>query len=249
MAQKALIVTGASRGIGAATARLAGRRGYSVCVNYLGNREAAEQVAADVRAGGGKAIAFRTPNYDEAGVQSMFEAAERELGPVAALVNNAGAPGRITRVADLELANLRETLEVNVVGTALCAREAVRRMSTKRDGAGGAIVNVSSLASRTGSPGELVHYAVAKAGVEIFTYGLAAEVAQEGIRVNCVSLGLFQTDIHATAGDAERLQRYATRMPMARPGKPEEAAEAILWLLSDAASYVTGAVLPVGGGR
>ncbi|MGE5792563.1 MAG: SDR family oxidoreductase [Bacteroidota bacterium] len=249
MAHKALIVTGASRGIGAATARLAGRRGYSVCVNYVGNREAAELVASDVRAGGGQAIAFRTPNYDETGVQAMFEATERELGPIAALVNNAGIPGRITRVENLEVANLRETLEVNVVGTALCAREAVRRMSTKRSGAGGAIVNVSSLASRTGSPGELVHYAVAKAGVEIFTYGLAAEVAQEGIRVNCVTLGLFETDIHATAGDAERLQRYATRMPMARPGKPEEAAEAILWLLSDAASYVTGAVLPVGGGR
>jgi NAD(P)-dependent dehydrogenase (short-subunit alcohol dehydrogenase family) len=246
---KVIIITGSGRGIGAATARLAASRGYAVCVNYVGNRDAAEGVVADIRAAGGRAIAVRAANHDEPAVQAMFEEAERELGPVSALVNNAGVPGRITRVENLALENLRETLEVNVVGAVLCAREAVRRMSTKRGGRGGAIVNVSSLASKTGSPGELVHYAIAKAGVEIFTYGLAAEVAQEGIRVNCVTLGLFETDIHAAAGDGERLQRYATRMPMARPGKPEEAARAILWLLSDEPSYCTGAILAVGGGR
>jgi NAD(P)-dependent dehydrogenase (short-subunit alcohol dehydrogenase family) len=246
---KVVIITGSGRGIGAATARLAASRGYAVCVNYVGNRESAERVVADIRAAGGKAIAVRAANNDEPAVIGMFETVERELGPVTVLVNNAGIPGRITRVENLELDNLRQTLEVNVVGTVLCAREAVRRMSTKRGGRGGAIVNVSSLASKTGSPGELVHYAIAKAGVEIFTYGLASEVAQEGIRVNCVTLGLFETDIHAAAGDAERLQRYATRMPMARAGKPEEAARAILWLASDEASYSTGAVLSVGGGR
>jgi NAD(P)-dependent dehydrogenase (short-subunit alcohol dehydrogenase family) len=246
---KVVIITGSGRGIGAATARLAGSRGYAVCVNYVGNRESAERVVADIRAAGGNAIAVRAANNDEPAVTAMFDAVERELGPVTALVNNAGIPGRITRVEHLELDNLRQTLEVNVVGTVLCAREAIRRMSTKRGGTGGTIVNVSSLASKSGSPGELVHYAIAKAGVEIFTYGLATEVAQEGIRVNCVTLGLFETDIHGAAGDAERLQRYATRMPMQRPGKPEEAARAILWLLSDEPSYCTGAILAVGGGR
>ena len=244
-----VIITGASRGIGRATALLAGGRGYSVCVNYLGNRAAAESVVADIRAAGGRALAVQASNCIEADVQRMFDATEREFGPVTALVNNAGVPGKIGRVENLDLATLRETLDVNVVGTILCAREAVRRMSTRRAGKGGAIVNVSSMASKTGSPGELVHYATAKAGVETFTYGLASEVAQEGIRVNCVSLGLFATDIHATAGDAERLQRYASRMPMARAGQPPEAASAILWLLSDEASYITGATLPVAGGR
>ena len=246
---KTIIITGSSRGVGAATARLAAQRGYAVCVNYVGNEAAANSVVADIRAGGGRAIAVKANNSVEADVVRLFDTAERELGPVRALVNNAGVPGKIGRVADLELATLRETLDVNVVGTVLCAREAVRRMSTKRGGPGGAIVNVSSLASKTGSPGELVHYATAKAGVEIFTYGLASEVAQEGMRVNAVSLGLFATDIHGTAGDAGRLERYATRMPMARAGQPPEAAAAILWLLSDEASYITGAILPVAGGR
>lgn len=249
MSAPIVIITGSSRGVGAATARLAARRGYDVCVNYVGNLAAAEGVVADVRAAGRRAIAVQANNSVEADVQRLFDTAERELGPVTALVNNAGVPGRITRVENLDLAVLRETIDVNLVGTILCAREAVRRMSTKRGGKGGAIVNVSSLASKTGSPNELVHYAAAKAGVETFTYGLGAEVAQEGIRVNAVSLGLFATEIHGTAGDAGRLERYATRMPMARAGQPPEAAAAILWLLSGEASYITGSTLPVGGGR
>jgi NAD(P)-dependent dehydrogenase (short-subunit alcohol dehydrogenase family) len=244
-----VIITGSGRGIGAATAMLAAERGYAVCVNYRERRETADEVVAKIRKCGGQASAVAAENCVETDVTRLFDAAERELGPIRALVNNAGVPGRIGRVENLELSTLRRVLDVNVVGAVLCAREAVRRMSTKRGGYGGAIVNVSSMASRTGSPGELVHYAAAKAAVETFNYGLAAEVAAEGIRVNCVSAGLIATDIHAEAGDAERLQRYATRMPMARAGRPQEVAAAIVWLLSDEASYITGATLPVAGGR
>jgi NAD(P)-dependent dehydrogenase (short-subunit alcohol dehydrogenase family) len=244
-----LIITGSGRGIGAATAIRAAERGYAVCVNYRERREPAEAVVAAIKQSGGSAIAVAAENCVEADVERLFATAERELGPVRALVNNAGVPGRIGRVEDLQLETLRRVLDVNVIGTMLCARAAVRRLSTKRGGSGGGIVNVSSMASRTGSPGELVHYATAKAAVETFNYGLAAEVAAEGIRVNCVSAGLIETEIHAEAGDADRLRRYATRMPMARAGKPEEVAAAILWLLSDEASYVTGATLPVAGGR
>jgi len=244
-----VIITGSGRGIGAATARLAAARGWGVCVNYVARPGPAEALMEAIRGAGGRAVAVRARNFDEAEVAALFRTAEEALGPVAALVNNAGVPGRIGRVEALEMATLREVLDVNVVGTILCAREAVRRLSTARGGKGGAILNVSSMASRSGSPGELVAYAAAKAAVETFTYGLAAEVAKEGIRVNCVSAGLIETEIHATAGDAERLQRYATRMPMARAGRPEEVAAAILWLLSEEASYVTGATLPVAGGR
>jgi NAD(P)-dependent dehydrogenase (short-subunit alcohol dehydrogenase family) len=244
-----VIVTGSGRGIGAATARLAAARGHAVCINYVARPEPAEALAAAIIAAGGRAIAVRARNFDEAEVAAMFVRTEAELGPVTALVNNAGVPGRISRVEALDMATLREVLDVNVVGTILCAREAVRRMSTARGGRGGAIVNVSSMASRTGSPGELVAYAAAKAAVETFTYGLASEVAKEGIRVNAVAAGLIETEIHATAGDADRLQRYATRMPMARAGRPEEVANAILFLLSEEASYITGATLPVAGGR
>jgi len=244
-----LIVTGGSRGIGAATAKLAGQRGYAVCVNYRSDDASAAAVVTAITADGGRAIAHRAANHDEAAVVAMFERVAEELGPPTHLVNNAGIPGRIGRVEALDLAMLRDVLEVNVVGTALCAREAVRRMSTAHGGRGGAIVNVSSLAAVTGSPNELVHNAAAKGAVESFTLGLAREVAQEGIRVNAVSLGLMATEIHAEAGDGERLQRYAGRMPMARAGQPEEAAEAILWLLSDTASYTTAAILPVSGGR
>jgi NAD(P)-dependent dehydrogenase (short-subunit alcohol dehydrogenase family) len=244
-----IIITGSGRGIGAATARLAAARGYAVCVNYRERSESADAVVRSIVDGGGKAIAIKADNSNEDDVRALFVTAEERLGPLAALVNNAGVPGRIGRVADLSLDNLRRVLEVNVIGTALCAREAVRRLSTRFGGRGGAIVNVSSMAAKTGSPGELVPYAAAKAAVETFTYGLGAEVAQEGIRVNCVSAGLIDTEIHAEAGDAARLERYATRMPMARPGRPEEVAAAILFLLSDEASYVTGATLPVAGGR
>jgi NAD(P)-dependent dehydrogenase (short-subunit alcohol dehydrogenase family) len=244
-----IIITGSGRGIGAATARLAAKRGYAVCVNYRERAESAEDVVRSIVAAGGSAVAIKADSSDEREVKTLFSEAQRQLGPLAALVNNAGVPGRIGRVADLSLDNLRRVLEVNVTGTMLCAREAVRVLSTRFGGKGGAIVNVSSMASKTGSPGELVPYAAAKAAVETFTYGLGAEVAQEGIRVNCVSCGLIATDIHAEAGDASRLERYATRMPMARPGKPEEVAAAILFLLSEEASYVTGATLPVAGGR
>jgi len=244
-----IIITGSSRGIGAATALLAARRGWSVGVNFASNREAADAVVASIRAEGGRAVAVQADNSRREEVERLFEHVTEELGPVGALVNNAGVPGQISRVEQLSEETLRRTLEVNVIGAFLCAQAFLRRASIRHGGSGGAIVNVSSMASRSGSPGELVHYAAAKAALETFNYGLAAEVAQEGIRVNAVSLGLFATDIHATAGDAERLQRYAARMPMGRPGQPLEAAQAIVWLLSEEASYITGAVLPVAGGR
>ncbi len=244
-----IIITGSGRGIGAATARLAARHGFAVCVNYRDRADSAEQVAQSITAGGGQAVAIKADNSRERDVTALFEQAQARLGPLAALVNNAGVPGQIGRVSDLSLDDLRRVLEVNVVGTMLCSREAIRCLSTRFGGRGGSIVNVSSMAAKTGSPGELVPYAAAKAAVETFTYGLGAEVAQDGIRVNCVSAGLIETDIHAEAGDAKRLQRYATRMPMARPGKPAEVAAAILFLLSDDASYITGATLPVAGGR
>lgn len=249
MTQGTLIVTGSGRGIGAATARLAAGRGWPVCVNYRERADSAEALVAAIAAGGGRAIAVRADTSDEASVAAMFDRAAAELGPVRGLVNNVGIPGRIGRVEDLDMAMFRRVLEVNVIGTAICAREAVRRMSTRHGGPGGAIVNLSSMGAETGSPGELVHYAAAKGAVESFTRGLAREVATEGIRVNAVSPGLIDTEIHAEAGDAERVARYASRMPMARVGRPEEVAEAILWFLSDAASYVTATILPVAGGR
>ena len=248
-ASRNLLVTGAGRGIGAATALAAARQGYRVCVNYASNSAAAQSVVDGIRALGGEAVAVRADVSREADVARLFDEAEKALGPLTHLVNNAGVPGRIGRVEDLESAVLARTFEVNVFASFYCAREFVRRAARRHGGAGGAIVNVSSMASRTGSPGELVHYAAAKAALETFNYGLAAEVATDGIRVNAVSCGLIETGIHAEAGDASRLQRYATRMPMQRAGKPEEVAAAILWLLSDEASYVTGAVLPVAGGR
>ena len=244
-----VLITGSGRGIGAATARLAAKRGYAVGVNYVADESSANRVVEDIRAAGGRALAVRADTSDEGDVQRLFEEVQARLGRLTALVNNAGVPGHIGRVEDLPLATLKRVFEVNVYGAFLCAREAIRAMSTRKGGAGGAIVNVSSMAAKTGSPGELVHYAAAKGALETFNYGLAAEVAQEGIRVNCVSCGLIETGIHAEAGDAERLQRYATRMPMGRAGKPEEVAAAILWLLSPEASYATGATLAVAGGR
>lgn len=244
-----LIITGAGRGIGAATARLAARRGHRVCVNYVSQEAAAQAVVAAIRADGGQAVAVRADVSDPAQVETLFEQAAAAFGPVTHLVNNAGVPGRIGRVEALDPAVLRRTFEVNVYASFYCAQAFVRRASTKHGGRGGAIVNVSSMASRTGSPGELVHYAAAKAALEAFNYGFASEVAAEGIRVNAVACGLIQTDIHAEAGDASRLERYATRMPMQRAGQPLEVAQAIVWLLSGEASYITGAVLPVAGGR
>ena len=249
LASKNLIVTGAGRGIGAATAMLAARNGFRVCVNYVANDAAATQVVQAIREEGGHAIAVKADVSQPAQVARLFDEAQGQLGQLTHLVNNAGVPGRIGRVEALDPEVLRRTFEVNVFSTIFCAKEFALRVSTRHGGPGGAIVNVSSMASRTGSPGELVHYAAAKAAVETFNYGFASEVAAEGIRVNAVACGLIETDIHAEAGDASRLQRYATRMPMQRAGQPMEVAQAIVWLLSDAASYITGAVLPVAGGR
>lgn len=244
-----LIVTGGSRGIGAATARLAAKRGYAVCVNYLGNAEAAGSVISDITKAGGRAMTFAGDVSSETHVEAMFTRAEEELGPVTALVNNAATPGKISRVDEAETQMMRQVLLVNVLGTLLCCRAAVRRMSTRHGGSGGAIVNVSSVAASFGSPGEYVWYAGTKGAVESITVGLANEVAQEGIRVNAVAPGLTATEIHTTSGDPGRLERIGRTVPIGRAAEPEEIAPPILWLLSEEASYVTGAVLRAGGGR
>ncbi|MGO8953873.1 MAG: SDR family oxidoreductase [Rhodomicrobium sp.] len=244
-----LIVTGASRGIGAAVSTLAAARGYAVAVNYSSDEAGAADVAARISRAGGKACAIQGDVAGESGVFRLFEAAERELGPLSGLVNNAGITGRLSRLEDMEAGDLARVLAINVAGSMLCAREAVRRMSTKRGGKGGAIVNISSRAARTGAPGDFVHYAASKGAIDSFTIGLAREVAAEGIRVNAVARGLIETGIHAAAGDAARLERLAPSIPMQRVGTAGEVAPAVLFLLSADASYITGAILPVGGGR
>ncbi|MGO9174396.1 MAG: SDR family oxidoreductase [Rhodomicrobium sp.] len=244
-----LIVTGASRGIGAAISTLAAVRGYTVAVNYSSDETGAANVVGRISSAGGKACAFQGDVATETGVLRLFAAAERELGPLSGLVNNAGITGRLSRFEDIEAGDLAHVLAINVAGSMLCAREAVRRMSTKRGGKGGAIVNISSRAARTGAPGDFVHYAASKGAIDSFTIGLAREVAAEGIRVNAVAPGLIETGIHAAAGDAGRLEKMAPSVPMQRIGTASEVAAAVLFLLSAEASYITGAILPVGGGR
>jgi NAD(P)-dependent dehydrogenase (short-subunit alcohol dehydrogenase family) len=244
-----VVITGASRGIGAATARLAAARGFAVAVNYTSGEAEAATVVNAIREQGGKAVAIRGDVGRESDILQLFREAERELGPIHGLVNNAGVTGGFARVEAVTVEALERTFAVNVTGAILCAREAVKRMSKQHGGRGGSIVNISSLAARTGSPGEWVHYAASKGAINTFTIGLAREVATEGIRVNAVAPGLVETGLHAANGEPQRLERLKPTIPMGRPGKPEEIAEAVVWLLCSAASYVTGTVLEVGGGR
>lgn len=243
------VITGASRGIGRATALLAARRGYAVCVNYLRDHAAAVSVVEEIGAAGGNAVALQADVSSEPGAVRLFEEATARLGPVTALVNNAGILGRQSRVEQMDAARLHHIFATNVVGPFLCAREAVRRMSTRHGGSGGAIVNVSSGAARLGAPHEYVDYAASKGAVDTLTIGLAKEVALEGIRVNCVRPGVVYTGIHSQGGEPDRVERIKAKVPMQRGGQPGEIAAAILWLLSEEASYTTGAILDVNGGR
>ncbi|OEY67283.1 SDR family oxidoreductase [Marinobacter sp. X15-166B] len=248
-AKQVMVITGASRGIGAATARLAGARGYAVCVNYRKNRQAAESVVEDIRNKGGQAIAVAADVAVAAEVTRLFEAVDAQLGRVSALVNNAGILEQQRRVEEVDAARLARIFATNVIGSFLCAREAVKRMSSKHGGAGGAIVNVSSAASRLGAAGEYVDYAASKGAIDTFTTGLSAEVAAEGIRVNAVRPAFIYTEMHASGGEPGRVDRIKGSLPMQRGGHPEEVAHAILWLLSDEASYTTGSFIDLAGGK
>ena len=247
--QPLILITGAGRGIGAATARLAAARGYAVCVNYRSDGAAADALVEAIRRDGGSATAVRADVSNEAGVRELFAAVDAQPGRLTALVNNAGMLERQCRVEDLDADRLQRVFATNVIGPFLCAREAVRRMSSRHGGPGGAIVNVSSMASRLGAPGEYVDYAASKGAIDTLTTGLAREVAAEGIRVNAVRPGLIHTDIHASGGEPGRVDRIGPTLPMGRGGTPEEVARAILWLLSEEASYATGSFIELAGGR
>jgi len=243
------LITGASRGIGAATARLLAERGHDVAINYARNAAAAEAVAAEVRALGCRALLVRADVADEDAVVAMFEAVDRGLGRLTALVNNAGIVDMKARLDEMSAARFRRMLDVNVLGTLLCSREAVKRMSTRHGGAGGSIVNLSSIAASLGAPGMYVDYAASKGAIDSLTLGLGRELATEGVRVNAVRPGIIDTEIHADSGDADRPHKSASLIPMQRPGTALEIAQAIVWLVSDDASYVTSTVLGVSGGR
>ncbi|MDZ4101120.1 MAG: SDR family oxidoreductase [Hydrogenophaga sp.] len=246
---RVLLVTGGGRGIGAATARLAASQGWAVAVNYTANSLAADEVVRGIRELGGTAIAVQADVADEAQVLAMFQKIDAKLGRLGGLVNNAGVVDVSARVDEMSVARWRRMFDINVIGSMLCAREAVRRMSTKHGGEGGAVVNVSSAASRLGSPGQYVDYAAAKGAIDAFTIGLAKEVAAEGIRVNAVRPGLIETEIHASGGLPTRVRDLQHLVPMQRGGSADEVAQAIVWLLSDAASYTTMSLLDVSGGR
>jgi len=244
-----MLITGASRGIGAATARLAAQQGYALCLNYHQRADAANAVLEQVRGLGVTAIAVQADVADETQVLHMFEAIDREFGRLDVLVNNAGMLEQQMRLEQMDAARLTRVLGANVIGSFLCAREAIKRMSTRHGGRGGAIVNLSSVAARLGAPGEYIDYAAAKGAIDSMTLGLAKEVASEGIRVNAVRPGVIHTDIHAAGGEPDRVERVKASVPMGRGGQAEEIAEAILWLASEQASYTSGALLDVAGGR
>ena len=247
--RKVLLVTGGSRGIGAAVAVLAAKQGYAVAVNFNGNQAAADAVVKQIRDSGGTAMCVQADVSDEAAVLLMFSRIDAELGRLTALVNNAGVVDMASRVDAMSVARLRRMFDINVLGSFICAREAVLRMSTRHGGAGGCIVNLSSAAARLGSPGQYVDYAAAKGAIDTFTMGLAKEVALEGIRVNAVRPGIIETDIHASGGIPDRVAQMTPLVPMQRAGSAYEVAEAVVWLLSDASSYTTGSVVDVTGGR
>lgn len=244
-----VLITGGSRGIGAATALLAARAGYAVAVNYTANSLAADEVVRRIRQDGGTAITVQADVAEESQVLAMFEKVDAKLGRLTALVNNAGVVDQTARVDGMSVARLKRMFDINVIGAMVCAREAVKRMSTRYGGAGGAIVNVSSAAARLGSPGQYVDYAAAKGAVDVFTIGLAKEVAAEGIRVNAVRPGIIETDIHASGGLPDRARDLAPQVPMQRAGSADEVAQSIVWLLGNASSYTTGALLDIAGGR
>ena len=246
---KTILITGSSRGIGAATAILAAKQGYQVCVNYLRNKKSAEKAVEEIIKLGGKAIAYQADTSSESDVVSLFSKIDSDFGSLTALVNNSGILETQSRFTDISLRRLQRVFSNNVMSCFLCSKEAVKRMSTRYGGTGGAIVNVSSIAAKTGSPNEYVDYAMSKGAIDALTIGLAKEVAGEGIRVNAVRPGFIYTDIHASGGEPDRVNRIKEQLPMKRGGQPEEVAKAILWLLSDESSFSTGAFIDITGGR